>query len=312
MGAILKGIAAAVIIVVVIAGGIMLAGWGSDPEPVTMTIKFTATDLLAGDTDAATTMVDIYRLKDGNLVKQETVTMDAVQKESGKVYTTGETLYLYLYDSTDVSLCKQYLTYNVPPGDPAAVFDGSFQCGLDCVDRGNTAYDILVKDHNNTAYADAATMDVTNNSWDSNYAEIDLEVRNSNDDTGYVNSFNFLKNYANNHYLVLKATGTGWDSVNMISGGWDSYDKASARYFVISLDSNDIHRDKLAPGDYDPDGTLIKNIVFDFTGFESGDSVTFTYEYRYYSDWSYFQDTGNWGTDSATNPATSETVTIQY
>jgi len=319
MSGAVKALAIFVGLIVVIGGAVWVASMlpGDQQDPDTMTIKFHAWDSLAGSQDAVTSAVDIYRNIDGEPVKQETVTMNAAQVESAKTYTSFETLYLYIYDATDVSVCKQYLTWDVPQGTPAAVFDGSFQCELPFVDRGNTAYDILIKDHNNTAIADAATLDVTNNSWDTDYAELDFELRNTNDDCGYVNSYNFLRKYDNNHYIVFKATGTGWDSVNLLTTSTDegaitSYDKASARYFVIELDDDSITRDKLAVGDYRPDGTMSLPLVFDFTGFEAGDSVTFTYEYRYYSSWDKFQDSSSWGTDSATNPATSETVTIQY
>jgi len=314
-----KAIAIVVGLIVVIGGAVWVASMipGPNVDPDTMTIKFHAWDSLAGSQDAATSAVDIYRMIDGEPVKQETVTINAAAVESGKVYTSFETLYFYIYDATDVSVCKQYLTWDVPQGTPAMVFDGSFQCELPFVDRGNVAYDILGKDHNNTAYADAATMDITNNSWDTDFAELDFELRNTNDDAGYVNSYNFLKKYDNNHYIVFKATGTGWDSVNLLTtttdeGAITSYDKASARYFVVELDDDSITRDKLSVGNYDPDGTMILPLVFDFTGFEAGDSVTFTYEYRYYSSWDKFKDSSSWGTDSATNPAVSETFTIQY
>lgn len=315
----IKALAIIVGLIVVVGGAMYVSSIlpGDQQDPDTLTVKFHAWDSLAGSQDATTSAVDIYRMVDGEPVKQETVTMNAAQVESGKQYTSFETLYLYIYDASDTSVCKQYLTWEVPQGTPGNVYDGSFYCELPFVDRGDTAYDVLIKDHNNTAIADAATLDVTNNSWDTDYAEIDFELRNTNDDTGYVNSYNFLKGYDNNQYIVFKATGTGWDSVNLLTTSTDqgaihSYDKASARYFVIELDNDAVTRDKLAVGSYNPDGTMILPLVFDFTGFESGDSVTFTYEYRYYSSWDKFQSSSSWGTDSATNPSTSETVTIQY
>ena len=306
-----KLVAAALIAVVFIAGVLYIITMTPlDPgEPVTMIIDFTAMDQLLGERDADTTAIDIYRMLDSVLVKQESITLDAASHPSALTYKSGEELYIKLYDSSDTSLCTQYLKVIVPAADAAAVYDGAFQVTLYTVDRGDTAKDILIQAHNNTAYAASSTLDVTNETWDTNYAEVDLEIRALDDDSGYWNSFNFLNEYDNNHYLVMKATGTGWDSMNLLSSGWQVYDKASARYFVKALSNEDVTRDKQAVGVFDPDGTMAFPMTWDFTGFESGDSVTLVYEYRWYSSWEHFQTSSSWGVNTA---ATSEQITVQY
>jgi len=312
MGARIRAVAVVITIIVIFAGGLWVYNALPKAETgkaATMVIDFTAWDELAGAQDATTSAVTIYKLVDGNYVSQETVTMDAAAKASTLVYTTGETLYLKAYDATDTSVCTQYLKFVVPFADESEIYGQAFQVALAFVDKGDTAKDILIKDHNNTAYADSATMDVTNNSWDSSYAELDIEIRAFDDDSGYVNTNNFLKGYGNYHYIVMKASGTGWDSVNLLTSGWAVLDKASARYFVYKVSDTELTRDLQETGEYKPDGTLIKALVFDFTGFEASDSVTFVYEYRWYSCWDKFQSDSAWGTDTA---ATSESVTIQY
>lgn len=283
-----------------------------DPDPpIALTFKISAIDQLAGSQEATTLDVYIYRLLDNNYVQQEKVDVDANQKETGTTYTEGEFVSFRLIDPTDTSMCTRYIKdWKVPKASWAEQNDGSFQITFYTVDRGDTAKDILIKYHNGTAIAASATLDVTNESWDSNYAEIDLEVRALDDDSGYWNTYNFLKGYDNNHYLVLKATGTGWDSVNLLTRtGWTIFDKASARYMVRQLSDSELSRDLQSGGAYDPSGSLKLDLTFDLTGFESGDSVTFTYEYRWYSSLDHFQDTSSWGTDT---DATTETVTIQY
>jgi len=306
-----KLVAGLLIAVILVAGVLYVISMTPlDPgDPVTMIIDFTGMDQYLGERDADTTAIDIYRLKDGSLVKQESITLNAASHPSALTYTSGEELYIKLYDSTDTSLCTQYLKLIVPGADPAAIYDGAFQVTLWTVDRGDTAKDILIQYHNNTAIADSTTLDVTNESWDSNYAELDFEIRALDDDTGYWSSFNFLNEYGNNHYLVMKASGTGWDSMNLLSSGWQVYDKASARYFVRALTNEDVSRDKQAIGVYDPDGTMSFSMTWDLTGFESGDSVTLDYEYRWYSCWDHFQTSSSWGVNTA---ATSESVTVQY
>lgn len=303
---------AGLLIVVILAAGVLyiISMTPLKPgDPVTMIIDFTAMDELLGERDADTTIIDIYRMKDAGLVKQESITLDAASHPSALPYMSGEVLYIHLYDSSDTSLCTQYLKLTVPGADPAAVYDGAFQVTLWTVDMGNTAKDILIQHHNNTAITASETLDVTNNSWDTNYAEIDFEIRALDDDTGYWNSFNFLNEYDNNHYIIFKASGTGWDSMNLLTSGWTVFDKASARYFVRALDKNDVTRDKQAAGQYDPDGTMAISMVWDLTGFASGDTVTLDYEYRWYSSLSHFTEFSAWGVNTA---ATSEEVTVQY
>lgn len=312
MGARLRIAAGIIVVIIVVAGGLWVyEALPKAPEgkAATMVIDFTPWDGLAGAQDAATSAVTIYRLSDGNYVSQETVTMDAAAKASTLVYTSLEVIYLKLYDATDTSVCTQYQKFTVPLADPSEIYGQAFQVSLEFVDKGNTVKDILIQDHNNTAFAAASTLDVTNNSWDTDYAEIDLEIRALDDDSGYVNSNNFLRGYGNYHYIVMSASGTGWDSVNLQTSGWQIEDKASTRYFVYKVSDEELTRDKQENGEFDPDGTLTKNLVFDFTGFEAGDSVTFTYEYRWYSCWDHFKASSAWGSDTA---GTTETVTIQY
>ena len=306
-----KLVAGLLIVVILVAGGLYVLSQlpGGNTDTVTMIIDFTAMDQYLGERDADTTEIDIYRILDSVLVKQENIVLDAASHPSALTYTSGEELYLHLYDESDTSLCTQYLKVVVPAADPAAIYDGAFQITLWTVDRGNTAKDILIQYHNNTAIANSATLDVTNESWNTNYAELDFEIRALDDDTGYWNTFNFLNEYDNKHFIVFKASGTGWDSMNLLSSGWTVFDKASARYFVKALDNNDVSRDKQAVGIYDPDGTMAMSMTWDLTGFESGDSVTLAYEYRWYSSWDHFQDSSSWGVNTA---ATSESVTVQY
>ncbi len=47
-------------------------------------------DQYLGERDADTTEIDIYRLLDSNLVKQENIVLDAANHPSALVYTSGE------------------------------------------------------------------------------------------------------------------------------------------------------------------------------------------------------------------------------
>jgi len=313
MGNGIKAVAVIIVLVTAVAGGMWLLSatpQAAEQQAATMVIDFTAIDFYAGGAAAATSAVGIYRLVGSDHVLQETVTITGAATASSLTYTSLETIYLKMYDASDTSICTQYVPFTVPLADPSEIYGQAFQVRLNFVDKGDTAKDILIQYHNNTDIADSATIDVTNNSFDTSYAEIDLEVRALNDDTGYVNTDNFVKGYGNNHYLVMSASGTGYDSCNLLTKqGWQQFEKASVRYFVLNLDDTDLTRDLLGEGQYDPDGKLALSLVFDWTGFDTGDSVTLTYEYRWYSCLTNFQDMSSWGTDTA---ATSESVTVQY
>lgn len=274
----------------------------------TLPIQFTAIDRLAGGTDAATTEVEIFLLEGGYHVSQETVTMTAANTESANEYTTLDVLYLKIDDTTDTSLCTIYKVVTVPYASFANIYDNAFQLKLKTTDRGNTAKDIAITEANGTAIADAATVDCSNSGYDSAYASWDFDLKAMDDDSGYVNSDNFLKGYGNNHYLVLDAVGTGWDSVTLLStAGWQIYERASTRYFVYPLSDTDLTRDLQSAGVYDPTGRITISVTFDLTGITSGDSVTLDYQYMWYSSFENFKATGSWGSDTA---ETEETITI--
>lgn len=306
-----RGIYAIVVVVIVIAAGLWVytaLPSGPDQQSATMVIDFTATDKLAGSQDATTSAVEIYRFEGGKYELAETVTMDAAAKASILTYTTGEELWLKLYDASDTSICTQYANYIVPFADPSEIYGQAFQVNLAFVDKGDTAKDIAITESNGTAIAASSTVDCSNSGYDAAYATWEFDVRALDDDSGYMNTYNFLKDYENYHYLVIDASGTGWDSTTLLStAGWQVYERADTRYFVYKMSNTDLTRDKKSTGEYDPDGRFKLTTTWDLTGITTGDSVTFNYQYMWYSSFAHFQATGSWGTDTA---ETAEVITI--
>lgn len=306
-----KAAAGIVVALILVIGGMyaysMMPKTGAG-EVATLPIEFSAIDKLAGGQDATTSKVAIYRMVDGQLSLQETVTINAAGVESTLDYTTGEQLYLKLYDDTDTSVCTQYMVFTVPYASASNIYNGKFHVDLFFVDRGDSTKDIRVDFANGTAISASSTLDVTDEGWDSNYAYFDFAIRNLDDDTGYVNTYNFLRDYGNYHYFFISVSGTGWDSVNIL-GNVESFTIGTTKYWAIKLTDDDITRDLQANGEYDPDGIWTRRFTFDLTGFESGDSVTLTYGYVWYADWDHFKSSGSWGVDAS---QTTESITIQY
>ena len=306
-----KGIYALVVIVIVIAAGLWVytaLPQGPDQQSATMVIDFTAIDGLAGSQDATTSAVQIYRFEGGKYELQETVTMDAAAKASILTYTTGEELWFKLLDATDTSVCTQYSNFIVPFADPSEIYGQAFQVKLNFVDKGDTAKDIAITESNGTAIAASSTVDCSASGYDAAYATWEFDIRALDDDSGYVNTYNYLKDYENYHYLVIDASGTGWDSITLLStAGWQVYERADTRYFVFKLSNDDLTRDLKSTGEYDPDGRFKLTTTWDLTGITSGDSVTFNYQYMWYSSFARFQASGGWGADTA---ETAEVITI--
>jgi len=309
-----RGGIAAVLLVAVILGaayfGVFSIGGQNPGSPGTLPISFSAMDILAGSQDATTSAVAIYTMEGGNPVLQETVTINAANVDSTRDYTTGQVLYLKLYDATDTSVCTQYQVWTVPSADASNVYNGKFRLDLDFVDRGDTAIDTFITEFNGTAIADAATVDCSNSGYDSAYATWVFTIRQPTDDKGYVNSYNFLNGYGNYHYAVIAISGTGWDRVVPLDSGLKTFERNNIKYVCYPLSDDDLKRDKQSDNSYDPVGRKDITMTYDLTAITSGDSVTFTYSYRYYADWEHFKATGSWGINSATSPATAETLTI--
>jgi hypothetical protein len=277
----------------------------------TLPIQFTPKDLLAGEQDAATSAVKIYNT---DTVLLETVTMDAARKESAFDYTTNEKIGLFWYDASDVSICEQYTWVTVPYASESNVYDNAFQFVVWNTDRDT---DIPMNVESGGAeIADDEIEDLTTNGWNTAYAYIDFELRPSEDDTGYLNSDNFLLDYKNNHYFVLSvedvsgATVGGRAQFNVLGSGGFVLDRDDVRYICYPLSDTDLTRDLQESGQYIPDGLWTLNLALDLTGFSAGQNVTVTYDYVMYSDWDRFVEFGNWGAN--TESTTDETFHIQY
>jgi hypothetical protein len=300
-----KGLIIAVALIAIIGVGayvgLLNIGIGQPPTD-TMVVAFSAVDKLLGSQDAATTAVILYRMVDGALVTQETVTMNAASVSSTLYYTTGELLYLKLYDATDTSLCTQYLQWTVPSASPADIQASKFHCTLWTTDKGDTSKSLTVTASNGTAVS--VTTDCSASSYNTNYANWELKARALNDDSGYVNTYNFVNGYKNNHYMVVQVSGTGWDRVRFVNA-YDSFERNNIHYIVIVLDDNAVTRDKQSDGSYNPTGIVSKDLTLDLTAITTSDDVSLVFSYRWYADWDYFKTSGNWGVNSAQTAATT-------
>lgn len=306
-----RGLYAIVVVVIIVAAGLWVYSalpQGPDRQSATMVIDFTATDKYAGSQDAATSAVDIYRFEGGKYELSESVTMDAAAKATILTYSTGEELWLRTFDASDTSVCTQFMNFIVPFADPSEIYGQAFQVNLEFIDKGDTAKDIAITESNGTAIADSSTVDTSNSGYDTTYATWEFDIRALDDDSGYMNTHNFLREYENYHYLMIDASGTGWDSVTLLStAGWQVYERADTRYFVYKLSNDDLTRDLKSTGEYDPDGRFKLTTTWDLTGITGGDSVTFNYQYMWYSSFAHFQATGDWGVDTS---ETAEVITI--
>lgn len=309
-----KGGIAAVLVIAVILGaayfGVFSIGGQNPGSPGTLPISFSAMDILAGAQDATTSKVAIYTMVDGNPTIQETVTINAANVDSTRDYTTGTVLFLKLFDTSDTSVLTQYQVWTVPAADASNVYNGKFRLDLDFIDRGDTAIDTFITEFNGTAYADALSVNCSASGYDSAYATWQFTIRQPVDDKGYVNSYNFLNSYGNYHYAIIKISGTGWDRVIPLDLGLQVFERNNIKYIAYPLSDTDVTRDLQSDNSYDPLGKIEITMSYDLTAITSGDSVTWEYSYRIYADWNNFKETGSWGINSVTSPATAETLTI--
>jgi len=308
------GLVITLLLIAGIFGGMYLFTLYEPPVPgtvATLPIDFTPMDRLAGTQDAATSAVLIYNT---DLVLLETVTMDAASKASVLQYTTGDIIGIYVKDATDTSICEEYHWYTVPRASEAEVYGQAFQFTVWQTDR-NEAPPMNVESEG-TAIADDELEDLTTNGWNTAYAYIDFEIRPATDDLGYINTFNFLRGYDNNHYFVISiadvsgSTLGGWYKVNLLGGGVQSLDRNDIRYYCFALSDTDLERDLQSDGTYDPTGLWQRNLAFDITSFAAGNNVTVTYQYHMYASWDHFVSSGSWGADLES--MTAETFHIQY
>lgn len=308
------GLVIVVLLISGIAGGlyvVSLMGVEDPGTPATLVIDFTPMDKLAGEQDAATSAVSIYNT---DLILLETVTMDAASKATVTQFTTDDRIGLYIKDLTDVSICEQYVWVTVPRASAAEVYGQAFQYTIWNVDR-NIDPDMNIES-DGTAIADNEIEDASTNGWTTTYAYIDMEIRPSTDDLGYVNTDNFLTGIGNNHYFVLDvydvsgSTLGGWFTFNILGGGYTTIDRNDHRYYCWALSDEDLKRDLQSDGTYDPTGLWTLNLAVDLTSFATGNNITIDYDYIMYADWDNFVAKGSWGAD--VELAGEETFFVQY
>ena len=311
----MAGLVIFVIVVAGIVGGLYLFNMVPDVEgpgtPATLVIDFTPMDRLAGEQDDTTSAVAIYN---EDLILLETVTMDAASKASVLTYTTDDVIGLYILDATDLSVCEQYMWVTVPRASAAEVYGQAFQYTIWNVDR-NIDPDMNVESDGTEIAADEIE-DASTNSWTTTYAYVDMELRPSTDDQGYVNTENFLRGYGNNHYFVLDvydvsgSTTGGWFCFNILGSGYQTLDRNDHRYYCWALSDTDLERNLQSDGTYNPTGLWQLNLAIDLTSFSAGNNITIDYDYIMYADWDHFVSSGSWGAD--VELAGEECLYIQY
>jgi hypothetical protein len=163
---------------------------------------------------------------------------------------------------------------------------------------------------NGTEIADAGTLNTTTD-LSAGKAYLEFKNRDNTDDTGYVTSYNFLRNLWQNAYFYARFTGTGTDSV-IIESVSVSYQKfvvsaVSDVWLYHQLDDEDLTRDKQSDLTYDPDGLWSMLMTLDLSGITSGDSVTCTYGVVIYGDATWLHQYNDWGPDDT---STTDTLTI--
>lgn len=308
------------VIGIVVASGIGLYfGWFQPPETTaTMTIEWAVADELSSTAVPDTADLYLYVEKDGNLVTRDSkLDFSSETIETTKKYTTGEKIYGKIVDPTDTSYCTLYFTWTVPAPNAYDLEDAKFHADVyvrNMPDSGGDAtmdWDPALMMDNGTSITASSTQDVTNNSWDSDMVYITNYIYNRVDNTGYLASYNFEDERKNNAYLFMSFSGTGWDRISIRSGFDATFERNNILYGIVKLTDDDLSRDISTSGGFigSRNGVATYDFVFDLTGFESGDSVTWTYGLYYYSDWDYFQSNGNWGPDSV---SITESVTLQY
>lgn len=298
-----KALAIGVVVILAIVGVAMFGVPNLDSGGsyrLNVPIQFVAIDELAGGTDATTTAVKIY---DTNYELLETVTIStAAGTDSAIKYWSGDYVYLKVYDDSDVSLCKQYLKLMVPYH--SADTDTKHYVTLKTVDT-DASWDIRLDCTNETNVADSGTYDASASGTAPTWV---FKILTPTDDKGYKTSWNFVEGCDNAAYYVFRISGTGSTRVLFDTNyALQHYYDGEYHWYSIKLSDDQLSKNLLADGTYDPIGYTTIPLKMDLTQVTSGDSVTFAHGLYYYSDWNYLISKGNWGPDSTT---VTESITI--
>jgi len=244
-----------------------------------------AFDELTGRPAAPAVMCDIYLHVDDEFLLSESVLNNHSIAAS---YYRGDRLYLHIWSATDDRVCEQFKTFTVPDHNP---YDGA------------ESFDIETQ-----IVRQPATWNITSLANQSAYlgssAGLTFIVWNTEDDTGYSRSYDFLHHIERCPYFVITLNTT---SVYNDQTRWSWFQYQDTTVFFIPVMDSDLTRDKLADGSRHPFGFLV--VYLDAWFVKSG-----PYQIQYGlildADAQHFKETGSWG-DAAREISATAIITME-
>jgi len=263
----------------------------SVPEPprdeyvdVNKPIQFALTDPLGG---AAIPSANIYIYGSDRVLKETLVTDSTGIKTSALPYRSGEVIYVKVAKEGYVT---RWFTIVVPKMTrvDAQSLTSNF-IALQTYNLGT--YTIKATDQFGNSYNSGGTLNFT--TLGANTVSVTFSIYNTEDNSGYISSYDFLNGINLNAVLL---TSTGGSAVT-VSGAGNSVVRGTTTYWITVLSDDGLTR-QLVGQTYVKPGVTSVTITFNKGSLTAGSSQQFTFNVYIYFDQAYFAANGIGGPEA--------------
>jgi len=263
---------------------------------VNKNLKFAVIDKWAGSAVASAT-VYLYDM-DKKLLETLTTASDGTATTS-LTYKSGTPLYAYIVKSNS----KLWVKFTVPkmtPADAESLTYNPIRLDFFTLCSGSDS----LMDNNGNSWSDGSTYYTSNGTT----PQFSYSFYVSNDNTGFIESYDPLKDTDWKAVLWMELSGTGYTKV-LVTGFDGGFEKGTTMYYYKVINPESITKYKVG-NTYILQGALTVSFNLDLTGLTSGDSVTMQIYLYVYDSPDYMSKYGSHPSEAVT--LAEQTVTLTY
>ena len=293
----------AILLIVVIFAALWALGYieiPSKPETVlpaeqgvavTKPLKISVIDQWAGQAVGSAT-VKIYK----GTVLMESLTTDATGiATSALSYKSGDELHIQIVKDN----AQLWKTIEVPYMSKADAESLTVNpINIPFYTLGT--YIIKIMDGDGNVYSSGGTLNFTTLGKD--VVTLTITIYNTQDNTGYISSYNPILGEARNPYIVLTISGTNFDKLG-VQGFSYRKDLAASSVFFTQVSDDGLVKYKVG-NVYQKEGTWSITITIDGSALSAGDSISASFVLKLFADGNKYLSTNVWSSETVVDAAT--------
>lgn len=263
---------------------------------VNKNLKFAVIDKWAGSAVASATIY-LYDL-DKKLLETLTTASDGTAT-TALTYKSGTQLYVYILKSNS-KLWKKITVPTMAPADAEALTYNPIRLDFFTICSGSDS----LMDNNGNTWTDGSTYYTSNGTT----PQFTYSFYVSTDNTGFIESYDPLKDTDWKAVVWMELSGTGYTKV-IVTGFDGGFEKGTTMYYYKLISPDEITKYKVG-NTYILQGAMTVTFNLDLTGLSSGDSVTMQLYLYVYDSPDYMSKYGSHPSEAV--QLAEQTVTLTY